>query len=446
MLPEKHHESFPLLSKDTVQLKAKIFKHLVTKHWVQYQYNGGWIHVDPWVDFTYHKQSGSTFIRNGRGIVVTGKIDRLHFITGFQENQTEQFDFEDAITQTTKTIPNEVFTKTAESGYDFANAFGYGDWRFNANANLKFGHYKNFIGYGYRSLVLSDFAGAYPHLEWNQKLGKNQSWQVTSSLGRLQSYVKESGHTAGDAPFKVKSFNWTSFPKTWKYGEVGYAQTVNWNRYQGDTLRTSPNAASYVPLPFVYAASKEKSSVLHAINAKAFYADFTLYGQLVLNGEGEQAFQLGLSKWLEYTEVKILVRGELNVVPSSFYSGESQVLAHSHMGQTLAHPLGDGFTETLGQLKFQWKRFQLGGQYVQATLVGGYQAPILGVVQEEPQPAIGGGQDEKFKALQVEFNYYLNVPNKTAFQVGVLQRNLPTSDRYYFVGIRTNIWNKYRDY
>ena len=70
-------------------------------------------------------------------------------------------------------IPGRGIAKEFKSdGYDYPLAEGYVSYRASDMFTAQFGHGKNFIGDGYRSLFTSDAASPYPYLKLNTSFWK----------------------------------------------------------------------------------------------------------------------------------------------------------------------------------------------------------------------------------------------------------------------------------
>ncbi|HHH50562.1 MAG TPA: hypothetical protein ENK52_06255, partial [Saprospiraceae bacterium] len=110
---------------------------------------------------------------NLRGVEIRGAIDdRVYFYSSILETQAR---FPDYVTERIKrdrAIPGNGFFKPykvsfadLKDGYDFLNAQGYFGFNVTKHIGLQLGHGRNFIGNGYRSLLLSDYANNYFYLK-----------------------------------------------------------------------------------------------------------------------------------------------------------------------------------------------------------------------------------------------------------------------------------------
>ena len=119
--------------------------------------------------------SVKTIWNNTRGIIADGKLgDRFTYHSSFLENQSFFPSY----------ITNEVLGKSAwiipgqgesswspDSTFDYSMASGHLSYKLSKFSDVQFGTGKNFIGDGYRSMILSDNAFNYPYLRIQTKVG-----------------------------------------------------------------------------------------------------------------------------------------------------------------------------------------------------------------------------------------------------------------------------------
>ena len=141
------------------------------------------LNIDPLFNFQLGidraDTTGEKLYTNTRGFMVRGGIgNKFAFETSFYENQSTFPRYLDSyIATTTKLFPQPANTNEnyavipgqgrskpfKKNGYDYAMASGYVSYTPNKYFNFQIGNGKNFIGDGYRSLLLSDNAFNYPY-------------------------------------------------------------------------------------------------------------------------------------------------------------------------------------------------------------------------------------------------------------------------------------------
>ena len=176
------------LKEENQKLVKKAEGWLGRKIWnenlVEIQGEDYWFTLNPIVDLEYGKSdpsiAKSTFI-NTRGIQFNGGLGReLNFTTTVYESQGRFADYFNRYAESIKPdggdpaiIPGIGIAKTFKSdAYDFPLAEANLSYTPSKFINLNLGYGKNFIGDGYRSLLLSDGASPYPYIKLNTTFWK----------------------------------------------------------------------------------------------------------------------------------------------------------------------------------------------------------------------------------------------------------------------------------
>lgn len=308
-----------------------------------------------------------TFI-NTRGIQLHGSIDdKVSFYTFLAENQMTMPAYGRNRVFQYSAIPNEAFWKTFKTdGLDFFTARGAINFNVTKHIGIQFGHDKNFIGNGYRSLILSDYGPQY-------LFGKIQTnvWklQYTNIFAQLNADVFTAGGvpTSGLYPQKYMSFHHLSVNIT-KNFNVGLFESIM--AYRGDSTSAGGLELNYLnPIIFYRSVEQNVGSQDNALLGMDFKLNFkkhfSLYGQIVLDefllsevrsGNGwwanKQAGQIGL-KYINAFGVKSLdLQAEANVVRPYTYTHNERETSYTHYNQPLAHPYGANFTELIGIVRY----------------------------------------------------------------------------------------------
>ena len=164
--------------------------------------------IDPVIQQTQSVQTGNNerVFLNSKGLTLRGMIaGKLGFSAYLTDNQESGPDyFQDRVSATGfRAVPGagyfKSFKKTAFDYFDnrasiYFNALKYFDFQF--------GYDKNFIGNGYRSLFLSDYAAPYLFLKFNTRIWKLNYQNIYMELvnqhqtGRLSISKKICGHSS----------------------------------------------------------------------------------------------------------------------------------------------------------------------------------------------------------------------------------------------------------
>ena len=136
------------------------------------------LYLNPVFDFEYGKEKGAKdyLSNNSKYFEVRGDIDnKIGFYTYFTDNQTFYPSYVKNFITSYGAVPGQGFWKTYKrgndsSGADYISARGYVTYSPTEHIHMQFGNDRNFIGSGYRSLILSDFAKEYLFLKINTQI------------------------------------------------------------------------------------------------------------------------------------------------------------------------------------------------------------------------------------------------------------------------------------
>lgn len=315
---------------------------------------------------------------NTRGVEVRGMIDRkVGFYTYLSENQMRiPLFLAETIRNDTAhgrypVIPHEGFWKSFKEGdgYDFFQARGYISFEATRHINFQFGHDRFFIGNGYRSLILSDFAPPAWFIKTNVKVWKlnylfllNQfTADVSGNAGGLTG--REGGY-----PNKFVALHHLSINIGNKLN-VGVFESVVFS--PDDDNGSGSFRLDYLnPIIFYRAIEQQNGSSDNVLLGMDFkwnaLKGIQVYGQFVLDefvldnirdGNGWWANKYGIQlggKYIDAFAVPNLdLQAELNVVRPYTYSHGTTYGSYSSYKQPIAHPLGANFKEYAGIARYQ---------------------------------------------------------------------------------------------
>jgi hypothetical protein len=134
-------------------------------------------------------EDASLFI-NQRGISLRGGIDqKVYFSTQILESQVRFPNYVNDFSRNYSAVPGAGFFKEysldffdVQQGRDFLLAQAYVGFNISKHIGLQFGHGTNFIGDGYRSLLLSDFSAPYFYLKLNTRVWKFHYQNIFAEL------------------------------------------------------------------------------------------------------------------------------------------------------------------------------------------------------------------------------------------------------------------------
>ncbi len=256
----------PVLIPVTRELKAEkeglpfgkwMKKHFLEDDFLHFESDEHEITVNPIFDFqrTYDrdiKNDEKIYFLNTRGFDIFGRLGkRVYFKSEFYENQARYPRYEDSIINVMGGIPGQGFAKSFKgnsgdrSGKDWGIIFGSLSVNINKNMTVTLGNGKNFVGSGYRSVVLSDVSFSYPYLRTDLKFG-NFYYYVLWAYMQSDSWLY---FTRGDSHYKYASYHvagWKPTPKL----EMSIIEGVMWDNTDKNGLYkySKPNAQMFVPV------------------------------------------------------------------------------------------------------------------------------------------------------------------------------------------------------
>lgn len=471
-LLDKRTNRDSIFFKDTkhyIWLTQKLFKENV----LIFEGEDFWCAVDPILDLElgtdFSADSLSRLYWNTRGLRVQARFfDKVAFSTVFYENQAfvpeYVMDYVDQAgelrpafnnyVQENAVIPGYARTKSFKTtGYDFAFAEGTVSIVPNEHINVQFGNGNQFIGNGYRSLLLSDFAPNYPFAKfegnfWKNRIQYNAIYAIHQNLYRLPLY------TSVEATYerKIGTYHYLDFAITPKI-HVGLFEGALWRR--SDSLGSySPNWLFTNPVPFVNAAvmNGNDSTYNHilGVNFSWTFLKNRLYGQAILD-HGFGGFQLGIKSYDLFTP-KLDAMVEFNMATNNTYLADNKRYNYSHNNIALAHPLNTNFEELIFQINYEKKEFFVSNRTIfnRFATQDSSQQKVSLVNDNLNQVMITAGPARTL-INNLELGYRFNKNYNLQAVIGWTFRNgygdIPnTHTNYVYAGIRTRLRNKTLDF
>ncbi len=365
--------------------KRPIFKHLYKKKASMYHVDTKdlRLQVSPVLaGFVGREQNNdNTLYMNTRGLEVRGILaNKVGFYSFVTDNQADFPNYVLGQIDALDAVPNEGFYKQNNlGGVDFLTARGYITFDLLKDiSNVQFGYDKNFVGNGYRSLILSDFSSNYLFLKLNTHVWKLNYQNIFAQL------VADNPLRDGLYPVKYFAMHHLSIDIT-KNLNIGLFENIVFNR--GDTLSNQNGNFDlrYLNPTIFYRAIEQQAGSPDNVNLGLdfrwnFLQKFSLYGQFLIDeliisevrrGDGwrgnKHALQLGL-KYIDVAGINNLdMQVEMNLARPYTYSHNFLYADYSNYNQALAHPLGANFYEYIGILRYQpLPRLQLMGKAIYA--------------------------------------------------------------------------------
>ncbi len=301
-----------------------------------------------------------TLFLNKRGVSVRGLIaNKIGFSSFITENQERGPGYFQDRVNMLRAVPGTGFYKGFKgTGVDYFDARGYVTFNATKYIDFQLGYDKNFIGNGFRSLLLSDWGNSYLFAKINTRIWKLNYQNI---FMELMPQFKKSGDNL--LPRKYAAMHHLSMNVT-KWLNVGlfegvifgrqnhfdfqYLNPIIFYRHIEGTVGSPDNAVAGLDF---------KANVAHRLQ---FYGQFLLDEFIlkqVKNNPTSWVNKFGIQAGVKYIDalgVKNLdLQFETNRVRPFTYSHYDTIANYTHYNQPLAHPLGSNFQEVIAIVNYQ---------------------------------------------------------------------------------------------
>lgn len=435
--------------------------------------------IDPLMNFEFGKAKDSANFSyiNTRGILVNAQLGKSVFVsTSFYENQARFNDYRYGSIEKNKQriIPGQgigkAFNDSVPQSFDYGFAEGYVSFSPNPHFNFTFGHGKNFIGDGYRSLLLSDNSFNYPFFKISTDFWKIKYINLWSQYQDLrQSRIFESAYAKKWSSIHYLDWNVTNWLS------IGFFEAIVWQNADSTGVRGFDiNYAN----PVIFLRPVEFSvgspdNALMGINGKiVLFKNQILYGQAIIdefklselkarNGwwANKWGIQAGYKTYNLFNVEKLYIQTEFNYVRPFMYSHNSSIQNYAHYNQALAHPLGANFWEWVNFIRYNKSRIYFEGRFSYA-LHGRDTANLnfgndlyasYSTRAKEYDNYVGQAETVKLLYATAQISYLINKRSNLNFYLKYTYRkessnSISTNQGLFTLGLRTSLQNFYYDY
>lgn len=473
------------LKKDT---ETWVGNKLWNTHLVELQGDNYWFTVDPILDLQVgadrNLEANSTY-NNTRGVLIQGGLGKkLNFYSSIFESQGRFADYVNRYAESLKAfgpdpaiIPGRGIAKRFKTdSYDYPVAEAYLSYTPAKFMNVQFGHGKNFIGDGYRSLFLGDAASPHPFLKLNTNFWKIKYTNTWMWLSDVRPEVE------ADKAFLTKyvANHYLSLNVT-KRLNIGLFESVLWtnSNNRGFDVNYLNPIIFYRAIEF-QTGQGAGNALLGASTKYKWNDNVNLYSQFILDefslGDvkaGEKSwknkfgYQLGVKYYNAFKVDNLLLQFEYNRVRPYTYSHNTIVLNYAHSNQSLAHLWGANFSEAVLIARYRYKRW-----FADAKLIFGtrgfdfnndtdnfnYGGNIYRSENDRPFDTgvtVGQGLKTKIFHGNLQAGYLINPATNLKMFTDVTVRNFnPESTTattfknntvWFNLGVRTDLFNWYFD-
>lgn len=462
--------------------KTWVGRKLFSEHFLRVKDDDVIIHLDPAFELSGGKDLSSdtagSFSMNQRGVYVEGMIgERFTFNASFYENQGHFAEYLDSVVSKSYVVPGQGRTKRKRDGsnFDYANVTGTISYQLKKHFTFQFGHDRNFIGDGYRSLLLSDNTYPYPFLKVISDFWKIRYVNIYAVMQDLEILDLNTWDDKTTFTRKYGSFHYLDI-NIGKRATVGLFEAVIW---KSDTATGRRGFDINYLNPFVFIRPIEygigsPDNVLLGINAKfKLSSSIQLYAQIMLDefllenvkaGTGwwgnKQGLLGGFKAYNIFGVKNLHVQTEASYVRPFTYQHREILGNYGHYRQSLAHPLGANFYESVNFIYYTWKRFDVKARLSYALT--GFDTDSINHGQNiflsymdnragEYNNRVGQGLRTTITISQLTLAYIINPSYNMRFFIDVMARRSENSRQTLNTlavqaGIKTYLFNRYYDF
>lgn len=418
-----------------------------------------------------NNQTRELAIRGGAGVGLSGNLkDRLKVVADYIYNYVDGPSYVDSMTSSLGVAPGFGLATKVGGAFVYQQLQGYLHFKANKFFALQFGNGKNFIGDGYRSLLLSDVANNYPYFKITTSV-----WNIKYvNLFTRQRHIDRLGGESTRFKGKFTSTHYLDWSIS-KTVNLGLFESIVWQAQ--DTLLNRGFDLNYInPIIFYRPVEYQQGSADNAIMGLNLSVNVAkkvkMYGQFVIDEfllselkadsgwwANKYGAQIGL-KTHDFMIEGLDFQTEYSSVRPYTYSHGSSVQNYGHDNGALAHPLGSNYREWMSFITYHKKRWIFEEQ------VG------VAVHGEDSLASVsyGGNIFQSYSNRPYNYDHFTSQGLKTTifyshFRISYLvqsKTNLRAefgyvfrerkngleyeSNQYVYIGLKTNLWNRYNDY
>lgn len=465
------------LGVDSNVYRKWVRRKITDEHLLNFQSEDYNIYADFLPDFQIGREfnDGQGTWKNTRGYQIGGTIGKkFSFYTNGFENQAVFANYLTRFIHTNQVIPSEMSGKLGEKTQDWAYVTALVSYTPNKYLNFALGYDKNFIGDGYRSMLLSDVAANYSFFRLRATVGNIQYQTIFSYMLDNQAPPLTDDRRLGSRG-KWNAMHYVDWNISNRFS-LGLFQAVTWADAEPEGKRGFD--FNYIH-PFVFLRPIESANssspdkmrlgmnVKYEVSKKA-----AVYGQFlfdefvakeVFNGSGfwanKWAVQLGLRGSDLFKVENLNYLAEFNTARPYTYSHFQRLTSYSGMNQPLAHPLGANFREFLGIVNYSYRRFDFQGQasyarYGMDPAGLNYGSNIFlsyNTRVNDYDNHVGQGLKTDLNFLEAKVSYLLNPKYNIRIELGGVYRNEKSVEfvqktKLITFGLRSSFRNLYQDF
>ena len=474
-------------------LKAKTGwwgRKLWNEYLVAIQGEDYWFTINALFDLRLGKSSPSEddyTYQNTRGIQIQGGLSKkFNFTTTIYESQGRFADYYNEYAESIKPsggnpaiIPGIGVAKQFKTdSYDFPVAEANLTFAPSQFIDLQLGYGRNFIGDGYRSILVADGASPYPYFKINATF-----WKIkyTSTYMWLKD-VRDEVTVDGTYATKYMANHYLSWNVSNRLN-IGFFESVIW----GNTNNRGFDMSFVNPIIFyraveISSSSKSGNISLGLTSKYKLNNQVNLYGQILIDEfaledvkaanqswRNKFGFQLGAKYFNAFNVKDLLLQAEYNIVRPYVYSHSDPLTNYGHNNQSMGHNWGANFNEfvIIG-------RYFKGRWFADAKLTFGERGFDFDTIDDsynyggniylnynDDRPydtgvVVGQGNTTKVFISELQVGYLINPTSNLKLFGSYIYRDFNPlvntvttfnqSTNWFSIGLRADLFNFYLDY
>lgn len=449
-----------------------------------------WFTLNPVLDLQLGKSDPSTTdftYVNTRGIQIRGGLgSQLNFSATIYESQGRFADYFNRYAVSIRpsggnpaVIPAIGIAKDFKTdAFDFPSAEANITYAPSKHFDLQLGHGRNFIGDGYRSLLLSDGSSSYPYFKINTQFWKIKYTNIYTWMKDIRDVVTVD-RTYATKYTAAHFLSWNVNKKL----NLGFFESVVWSNQNERGF----DASFINPIIFYraveFSSSSRSGNALLGLTAKYKWNNqFNFYGQFLLDEfslgdvkagdrswKNKFAYQVGAKYYHAFNIKNLLLQLEYNHVRPYVYAHSEVLTNYGHNNQSLGHQWGGNLRELIAIARYNKGRYfadakltvgKRGLDFTDSGTISNYGSNIYRDYDEERYAEIGVvvGQGNKANIFiaDLQAGYLINPQTNLKLFGSLIYRdfkieedtpiNFKENTTWFSVGLRCDIFNWYLDY
>ena len=460
-------------------------RKLWNEHLLEVKGDGYWFNLDFLLDVQLGKDNSdvSYTFNNTRALTVNGGLGNdLSFSATVYESQGRFAGYvNDYISNPSQTfkpafseglVPGRGKAKGfKEDAFDYPVAEGYLAYTPNKFMQFQFGNGKNFIGDGYRSLLLSDVSSPMPYLKMDVSFWKFKY----TNIWLWGTDVRHPAVVNNEHARKYIAIHYLSINLTDKLN-LGFFETAISKGDQGFDVGFLNPLIFYRSVEF--SRGEDAGNAMLGLTAKYKLKDnLMLYSQLVVDefsfGKisdlgywgNKFGFQVG-AKYFDAFHVKdLFLQAELNTVRPYTFAHRDPILNYGNYSQSLSHAWGANFWEAIAIGNYKFDRWTTSAKIIlgqkgfddsDAISNGGDIYKSYDIRKGDNNNEVAQGNKATIFLADFQGRYLLNASNNLSLFGGVTFRSFSpeiitasfksVKTVWFSVGIKADLFNWYLDF